>query len=182
MANVFPKIVPTGYAGDYTDFFRTKVDRSGAVRLITGQVLIASATTLGTVIGMAPFVAGAKLLTGGSQICPGITDSGSTCTLSVGYQYQDSSSAGSNIASNTSAYASSATQCQSTASPGLITLGSSSVGSSGGTTSGLQSPQCVDLQGNGWFTLTANGTVTNAAGSYTSFSLAVSYDQSGITN
>ena len=182
MALVYPKIVPTGYNGDYTDFFKTKVDRSGAIRLITGQVSIASATTLGTIIGMAPFQAGCKLALGASQICPGITDSGSTCTLSIGYLYQDSSSAGANIASNTSAYASSATQCQSTASPGLITLGASSVGSSGGTTAGLQSAQCVDLQGNGWFTITATATVTNAAASYTSFSLAISYDQSGVTN
>jgi hypothetical protein len=182
MALVYPKIVPTGYNGDYTDFFKTKVDRSGAVRLITGQVSIASATTLGTIIGMAPFTAGCKLLTGASQIWPATYDSGTTVTLSVGYYYQDSSSAGSNIASNTSAYASSDSHTQSTSGPGLIVLGNSTVGSSGGTTAGLQSAQCVDLQGNGWFTLTINGTLTNQAATNTSFSLAVSYDQSGVTN
>jgi hypothetical protein len=175
MALVYPKIVPTGYNGDYTDFFRTKVDRSGAVRLITGSVSVASATTLGTIIGLAPFSYGAKLLCGGTQIYTPQLDSGTTVTLSFGYYYQDSSSAGANAVSNTSAYTSSDSHCQ-LAAGGTLPIGASTLGSS------LSDNRQVDLQGNGWFTLSINGTLTNQAAVSATFSLAVAYDPSGITN
>lgn len=172
---VWPKIAPAGYALDITDFLRTKVDRSGAVRLITGNVSITSGTTLGTQIGLAPFNYGAKLLTAGSQIYTPQLDNSSSMTFSFGYQYNDSSSAGANSPSNTSAYTSSDSHCQLSAG-GLFTIGGSTVGSS------LTDNRQVDLQGNGWFTLTINGTLTNQAAASVTFGLAVSYDPSGITN
>lgn len=180
MANVFPKIVPTGYAGDITDFLRTKRDNSGAARLITGQVNVTSGTTIGTIIGLAPFNKGAKLMTGASQIYTPQLDTGTGLTMSVGYQYTDSSSAGANAASNTSAYSSSDSHSQ-LAAGGLITLGATTAGSS---LAGSNTAQTVDLQGDGWFVIQTGtaSTATNQASAAISFSLAVAYDVSGITN
>ena len=181
MVAIFPKIVPTGYNGDYTDFIvRVKSDKSGAARYITGMVNVTSGTTLGTVVGLAPFSKGAKLITGASQILTPQLDSGTTCTWSFGYYYSDSSSAGANAASNTSAYASSDSHIQ-LAAGGLITLGATTVGTSLAATPGT-TPQTFDLTGDGWFALVLNGTLTNQASAAVSYGLVVSYDQSGVQN
>ena len=183
MAAIFPKIVPTGYTGDYQDFIvRVKSDKSGAVRLITGMVNVSSGTTIGTIIGLAPFNKGAKLLTGASQIYTPQLDSGTALTMSVGYYYTDSSSAGSNAASNTSAYSSSDSHSQ-LAAGGLITLGATTAGSSLAVVPGATA-QTFDLTGDGWFTvqLGTGSTPTNQAAASMSFSLAVAYDQSGVQN
>lgn len=180
MAAIFPKIYPTGYNGDVTDFIvRVKADRSGATRFVTGSVAIASGTTLGAIVGLAPFSKGAKLATGASQILTPQLDSGTTCTWSFGFQYSDSSSAGANAATNTSAYASSDSHIQ-LAAGGLITIGASTVGTSAAGTG--TTPQTIDLSGDGWFVLVLNGTLTNQASAAVQFSLGVTYDQSGVTN
>lgn len=179
---VFPKIVPTGYVGDYTDFIvRTKTDRSGALRVVTGSVLVSSGTTLNTNIGLAPFTKGAKLVTGASQIYTPSLDSGTTVTLSVGYLYSDTTTAGANAASNTSAYASSNTMCQSTVGPGLITLGNTTLGSSLASQPGVQS-LTYDLLGDGWIVATPSSTVTNQPAAAISYSLVFAYDISGVQN
>jgi len=187
MAAVFPKIYPTGYTGDYQDFIvRTKKDASGALRIITGTVSVTSGTTIGTYIGLAPFNKGAKLLTGGSQVYSPILDSGTGLTYSVGYYYADSSSNGvdslgivcSNDASNSSAYSSSDSHGQT---GGFISFTNSTLGSTGGTTNvGV----AHDLIGDGWFVVQVGtaSTPTNQAAASLTFSLAVSYDQSGVTN
>lgn len=170
MANIFPKIVPTGYAGDITDFLRTKVDHEGSARLITGSVSVTSGTSIGTYIGLAPFNKGAKLMLGGSQINTPQLDSGTGLTMSVGYLYTDSSSAGANAASNSSAYSSSDSSSQ-VAGGGLLDLNQST----GLTTT---------TQGDGWFVVQTGvtSTATNQAAASIAFQLAVVYDASGITN
>lgn len=177
MASVFPKIVPTGYAGDITDFLRTKVDREGTPRLISGSVSVASATTIGTFIGLAPFNKGAKLMVGASQIYSPILDSGTGLTYSVGFLYNDSSSAGANVASNSSAYSSSDSHGQT---GGYISLTNSTLGSTGAALPGLTGT----LAGDGWFVIQTGvaSTNTNQAAASISFQLAVAYDASGITN
>ena len=181
---VFPKIVPTGYSGDYQDFIvRVKADRSGALRVISGSVLVSSGTTLNTNIGLAPFTKGAKLVTGASQIfCPN-WDSGTTVSVSVGYLYSDTTSAGANAASNTSAYASSQTVVNTTFSAvgGLIPLGGTSAGTSLSSQPGVTA-QTYDLLGDGWFVVTPSSTVTNGAAAAVNYSLVVAYDQSGVQN
>jgi hypothetical protein len=173
---VFPKLVPSGYAGDYTDFFRTKVDREGAVRLITGTISVTSGTTIGSYIGLAPFNKGAKLAAGASQIYSPILDSGTGLTYSVGYLYTDSSSAGANAASNSSAYSSSDSHGQV---GGYISFTNSTLGSTGGAI-GLPNTAA----GDGWFVVQVGtaSTPTNQAAASLTFSLAVAYDPSGITN
>lgn len=183
MAAIFPKIVPNGYNGDYTDFIvRVKSDKSGAVRLVTGMIGVSSGTTIGTYIGLAPFNKGAKLLTGASQIYTPQLDSGTGLTMSVGYLYTDSSSAGANAASNSSAYSSSDSHSQ-LAAGGLITLGATTAGSSLAVNPGVTA-QTNDLTGDGWFVIQTgvSSTATNQAAAAISFSLAVAYDTSGVTN
>ncbi len=173
---VFPRLYPSGYAGDYTDFFRTKVDREGAMRLITGTVSVTSGTSIGTYIGLAPFNKGAKLAAGACQIYSPILDTGTALTYSVGYLYTDSSSAGANAASNSSAYSSSDSHGQT---GGFISFTNSTLGSTGGAI-GLP----VTAQGDGWYVVQTGvaSTPTNAAAANLTFSLAVAYDASGITN
>jgi hypothetical protein len=185
---VFPKIVPTGYTGDYQDFIvRVKADRSGAARVVTGMIGLGNATsgsslgtTIGTNIGLAPFTKGAKLVTGASQVYVPQMDSATNLTLSFGYLYSDSSSVGANAASNTSAYSTSDSHTQLTAG-GLITIGNTTAGSSLAVNPGA-SAQTYDLAGDGWFVLTVNNTPTNQATAACSYSLLVSYDQSGVQN
>jgi hypothetical protein len=177
MVNTLPRLVPSGYALDYTDFLRTKVDREGTPRLITGTVSVTSATSIGSYIGLAPFNKGAKLMVGASQIYTPILDTGTGLTMSVGYLYNDSSSAGANAASNSSAYSSSDSRGQT---GGYISLTNSTAGSTGATLLGLTGT----LQGDGWFVIqTGTGsTPTNQAAASISFQLAVAYDPSGMTN
>lgn len=178
---LFPKIVPTGYNGDYTDFIvRVKSDKSGAVRLVTGQINVTSGTSIGTYIGLAPFNKGAKFLTGASQIYVPQLDSGTALTMSVGYLYTDSSSAGANAASNSSAYSSSDSHSQLNGG-GLLVLGNTTAGSS---LAGTNTAQTVDLQGDGWFVIQTGtaSTATNQAAAAIAFSLSVAYDISGVTN
>jgi len=146
------------------------------------MVNVTSGTTIGTIIGLAPFNKGAKLLTGGSQIYTPQLDSGTGLTMSVGYYYTDSSSAGANAASNTSAYSSSDSHSQ-LAAGGLLVLGATTAGSSLAVNPGVTA-QTFDLTGDGWFVVqTGTGsTATNQAAAAMSFSLAVAYDVSGITN
>lgn len=173
---VFPKLYPTGYAGDATDFFRTKKDTSGAVRLITGTVSVTSGTSIGTFIGLAPFNKGAKLLPGASQIYSPILDTGTGLTYSVGYLYTDSSSAGSNAASNSSAYSSSDSRGQT---GGYLSFTNSTAGSTGAAVSFINT-----TQGDGWFVIQTGvaSTATNQTAASISFDLSIAYDASGITN
>jgi hypothetical protein len=189
MANtVFPKLVPTGYNGDYTDFIvRVKSDKSGAARVVTGMISVGGAssgssigTSIGTNIGLAPFNKGAKLITGASQIYVPNLDSGTALNWSFGYLYSDSSSVGANAPSNTSAYSSSDSHSQLTGG-GLIVLGNTTAGSSLAVVPGATA-QTYDLAGDGWFVLTVNDTPTNLAAAAVSYSLLISYDQSGVQN
>ena len=56
-----PTIVPTGFAGDDTDFNKVKRDTFGAMRLVTGSATVASGTADGAFIGLVPFNKGARL-------------------------------------------------------------------------------------------------------------------------
>lgn len=83
-----PTIVPTGFAGDYTDFLKTKEDRSGAVRRTQGSVSIPSATATDTIIGLMPFNAGFSF-SGLPAIYTADLDSSTNVTIDIGIAYQD---------------------------------------------------------------------------------------------
>lgn len=83
-----PTIVPTGFAGDYTDFFKTKVDRSGAAHRSQGSVSVPSATATDTIIGLMPFNKGFSFA-GAPVLHTGDLDSSTNVTIDFGIAYQD---------------------------------------------------------------------------------------------
>lgn len=158
MSNQYPSIVPTGYAGDATDFLKAKVDRSGATRLITGSVTIPASTVTATIVGLFPFQAGFKL-SYGSWIYSAAQ--GSSVTLALGYYYQDST-----LTSNTAGY-----------------LAASSTAASGGilTPLAVVAGAKVDLTAPGWVVALTGGATTSGPADIT-FNCLFSYDQSGVSN
>lgn len=152
-----PTIVPTGFAGDYTDFTKVKVDRSGAVRRTSGSVSIPASTATDTVIGLFPFTAGMSFaeLTGYNLYSADI-DSSTNVTLDVGVAYQNTSEGTDNYT--------------------LITT-ASTVPQSGGyvpPSSGTAWQDYVTT-GNGWVVAQVNA-ATTTTGSLT-FNYGIAYDQ-----
>lgn len=86
-----PTILPTGYAGDDTDFLKVKCDRSGAVRLSTGTVTVPAATAVGAFIGLIPFNKGARFLVHDKSVHVTDIDDGTDSTLNLGIVYDDNS-------------------------------------------------------------------------------------------
>ncbi len=86
-----PTIVPTGFAGDYTDFLKVKTDRGGDVRRTSGSVSIPAATAQAATVGLFPFTSGMSFAgLGGYNFYVADLDSATTVTISIGVQYQDS--------------------------------------------------------------------------------------------
>lgn len=85
-----PTIVPTGFQGDYTDFFNTKVGRDGRVSRSQGSVSIPSGTATDTIIGLFPFNAGMSFA-GLPAIYTADLDSSTNVTIDIGVAYQNSS-------------------------------------------------------------------------------------------
>lgn len=95
---VMPTVVPTGFAGDYTDFLKVKCDRSGAVRRTSGTVTVPDNSTAGTVIGLFPFNSGMSFGgLGGYNIYSPDLDTASNATMSIGIAYQDTSAGTDNL-------------------------------------------------------------------------------------
>jgi hypothetical protein len=163
MTTTVPSIVPTGYAGDYTDFLRTKADRSGAVRAIDGSVSIPSGTASGTLVGLFPFNKGFSAH--GMRLYCAPLDTGTSQLVDIGYTYYDSAT-GSSIPG---AFISSSTAAQSGGASVAFT-GASSV-----------SGMVFNAAGDGWVTLRIAAQSTLATGTVT-FNWAIYYDTSGVTN
>lgn len=102
----FPSAVPTGFAGDATDFTKTKKDSFGAARLQYSAVTVADSSSAGTTFGLIPFNKGARLGYGSKYHVSDI-DTGTTVTLNVGYLYSDTS-----LTSDADAFASAVTTGQ----------------------------------------------------------------------
>lgn len=154
-----PSIVPTGYAGDSSDYLKAKVDRSGAVRVISGSVAIPASTATDTIIGLAPFEAGMKLGYG-SRVYVTDLDSSTNVTLDLGYVFSDNST----YTNVLDAFVAASTAPQA---GGMIEM----TNSAGMTFS---------AGGNGWITAQVNA-ATTTTGTIV-FNLAVAYDISGVTN
>src|ERR1700743_1494935 len=86
-----PTIVPVGFAGDSTDFLKTKCDHSGAVRRASGAVSIPGSTAQATLIGIIPFNSGFSFADlSGYNFYVADLDSGTTVTISIGVAYATS--------------------------------------------------------------------------------------------
>ncbi len=72
-----------------TPFQRTPILRDGGLFEIESTVTIPNGTTTGTIIGLVPFRAGAKVNYGASRLFVTDIDTGSTVTFQVGYIFDD---------------------------------------------------------------------------------------------
>lgn len=154
MTTTLPSIVPTGYAGTYKDFTRTKSDKSGAMRIVTGTVTVPASTASGTVIGLMPFNKGMKLGYG-SRVYVADLDTSTNVTLNIGYQYYDSATG----TSQNAGYVSGSTAPQTA---GMIEM--TAVTSMNDT-----------MLGDGWIVAVTGGGSTTTSGAIT-FNLAIAYD------
>jgi hypothetical protein len=141
MTLTLPDIVPTGYAGDKTDFALAKVDRSGAMRRKYFSVTIPLATATGKYVGLVPFNKGARLAIGSPYI-ENVGDG--SFTFDIGVLYYDSSLG----TTDDDAFCSAMTTGQA---GGLIVL---------------DEHAWIDIltTGDGWIVLKTGGSTTDAAG------------------
>lgn len=101
----YPTNVPTGYAGDYTDFLKVKRDTFGALRSQYTSIAVADNATAGTSYGLVPFQKGFRISYGSKFYTPDL-DTASNVTWNIGYKYEDTTSAGAGAASDLDAFAS----------------------------------------------------------------------------
>lgn len=158
MADQFPSIVPVGFAGDYTDFLKCKVDRSGAVRRSSGAVSVPGTTAQAVVIGLFPFEKGMSFADlSGFNLLVADLDSGTTVTLSVGVFYQNSTE-GTDVLT-------------------LITNGSTAAQAGGYIVPGAVTTwQDYQTTGNGWVVVSVTAGPTTTTGNLT-FNYTTCYDQ-----
>jgi len=101
----YPTSVPTGYAGDYTDFLKVKRDTFGAMRTQYTSIAVADNASAGTSYGLVPFQKGFRVSYGSKFYTPDL-DTASNVTWNIGYKYEDTSSSGAAAASDPDAFAS----------------------------------------------------------------------------
>jgi len=156
-----PSIVPTQYDITTRDFFKVKIDRSGAVHLYTGAVTVPSGTVATTIIGLVPFNKGARFDMGNTDIY--VADIGAaTTTVSIGWVYDDNVT----YTNNQTGYASASTAIQA---GGFISM-----------TAGTAGLAFVAAD-NGWIVATINTASTDVSGAIT-FCLRGAYDGLGVNN
>jgi hypothetical protein len=151
-----PSIVPTGYAGNSTDFLRTKVDRSGADRVSFGAVSVPSGTVVTTVIGLIPFNSGARL----SSFYAFFAALGAGVTVDIGYVYDD------NVGNTNKQTA---------------FIAASTIAAAGGALSAVTTvdPCTWTATANGWLVVTIGGATTSSTGNV-SYRLGLTYDAGGL--
>lgn len=158
MADTFPTIVPVGFQGDYTDFLKTKVERSGDVRRIAGSVSVPGSTAAATIIGLFPFNAGMSFAgLSGYNFYTADVDSGTTVTYSIGVQYQNTTEGTTNL----TAFVSGST----------VPQAGGYIPPDAGT-----GWQTYVTTGNGWLVVSVTAGPTTTTGSVT-FNVPVTYDQ-----
>jgi len=149
-----PNIVPTGFAGNSTDFNKVKHDNFGALRQVTGTVSVPSGTVATSIVGLVPFQKGAKFIINDKSVYCGNFGAAST-TVDLGIIYDDNA----NNTNDVDAFASAATAPQS---GGFVTIDE---------TTGLT----LTTTANGWLAVTINTANADATADI-AFSVAVSYD------
>jgi len=151
-----PTIVPTGFAGDYTDFLKTKDDRSGAVRRVQGEISVPATTATTAIVGLFPFNSGMSFAgLGGYNFNVADLDSSTNVTISLGVAYQDT--------------------VQGTDALTLITSGSTAPQAGGFVAPTATNWMEFVSTGNGWVVATF-GAATTTTGNIT-FNIPFAYDQ-----
>ena len=150
-----PTIVPTGFAGDATDFLKVKADKSGAVRRVSGAVSVPASTATDTIIGLFPFNSGMSLTSLGYGVYSADLDSSTNVTLDWGVAYQSTAEGTDNLT--------------------LITAASTAPQSGGYVAPTTATWQDYVTTGNGWVVVQVNA-ATTTTGSIT-FNIPFVYDQ-----
>jgi hypothetical protein len=150
-----PTIVPVGYENNYKDFLKAPVDRSGAVRSVAGTVTVPNTTAEGALIGLVPFVKGARFIVDSRSIHITDIDAGTDSVMDIGVIYQSAGEGTDDVDAFVSA---------------------STVGRTGGffdvdETAGMT----LVTTGNGWLAVRNTTNVTEAEGTIT-FRVEVVYD------
>ena len=160
MANSYPTVYPAGFNGTYTDFNKAKIDRSGAVRLYSGQVAIPTGTTSGTKIGIVPVRKGAKVLVRGSSLWSDAL--GTSVTCSVGITYNPSS-----------------TQ---TEAPAQYVSAGTTTPAAGGEIAldQVEGGTYYVVLDDGWLSVTTGGATTTGSSVYINYNVAIAYDYSAL--
>ena len=153
-----PTIVPTGFAGDYTDFLKAKVERDGSAFLNNGVVSVPSGTVVSTIVGLIPVVAGAKINPVSLAVhCAAL---GASVTGSIGVVYQNST--------------------EGTDVPTLFVSGSTTPAAGGNIVIAASATNIPYVAtGNGWLALTLAGATTGSTGSVNVMA-TISYFNGGI--
>ena len=156
MANQFPNIVPAGFAGNVFDFNKAKIDRSGALRIYTGQVAVPTGTVAGSKIGIIPVLKGAKVLVNGSSLW--FDALGTSVTASVGITYNPSST-------------------QTEASAQYVAAGNTTPAAGGNVLlNGVESGLYYVVLDSGWLTVTLAGATTTGSNVNVNYNVAIAYD------
>lgn len=151
-----PSIVPTGFAGDRTDFNKVKRDTFGAVRQESGSVVVPNGTVAGTFVGLVPFNAGARFVVSDKSFHITDIDAGTDSTVNVGIIYDDNVT----YTNDVDAFASLSTAGQA---GGFITIDETAW-------------MTLVTQGNGWLVLENEANTTEAEGTVT-YTVGVTYDR-----
>lgn len=153
-----PTIVPTGFSGDYKDFLKTKSERDGSVRRLSGSVSIPGTTAAAVLVGIFPFNAGMSFagLSGYNFYTPDL-DTGTTVTLSIGVAY--------------------ATTADGTDALTLVTNAATTAQAGGYIPpSAVTTWQDYVTTGNGWVVVSITAGPTTTTGSIV-FNVPITYDQ-----
>lgn len=86
-----PTVVPSQYAGDYTDFLKAPGAGDGTLKQVSGAVTIPNATAEGAFVGLIPFRKGAKFVANDKSFHVSDIDAGTDSTVNVGIVYDDHS-------------------------------------------------------------------------------------------
>lgn len=151
-----PTILPVGFAGDYTDYLKTKVDHSGAARREATTISIPAATATDTIIGLFPFNSGMSFAgVGGFNLYSADLDSSTNVTLDWGVVYQDTVQGADNLT--------------------LIAAASTAPQAGGFVTPTANTFLDYVTTGNGWVTAQVNAATTTTGNII--FNIPVAYDQ-----
>jgi len=83
-----PSVLPVQYAGNYKDFLKVKVGNTGAARVVVAAVSVPSGTAADAIVGLVPFVKGARFVIGDKSVHCGNFGAAGT-TINIGYVYED---------------------------------------------------------------------------------------------
>lgn len=155
MANQYPNIVPPGFNGTYTDFNKAKIDRSGALRLYSGQVPVPAATPIGSKIGIVPVRKGARVCVDGAMLWSDAL--GTSVTGTVGVTYNPNST-------QTEVPAQYVASVTTFAAGGAVNMNQ------------VEGGLYYTILDDGWITVTTAGAATTGSAVNINYNIAISYD------